>query len=70
MAKITTKTLEALKPSDHGKRLSDGERMFGTVRAVKNAPEAVSVDFEWRYNFGGKVRQIRIGACPMRWPLA
>lgn len=64
MARITTKTLEALKPSDHGKRLPDGERMFGTVRAVKNAPEAVSVDFEWRYNFGGKVRQIRIGAWP------
>lgn len=38
--------------------------MFGTVRAVKSDPDAVSVDFEWRYNFGGKVRQIRIGAWP------
>lgn len=64
MAKITTKALEALKPSDHGKRISDGDRMFGIVRAVKNDPEAVSVDFEWRYNFGGKVRQVRIGAWP------
>lgn len=64
MAKITTKALEALKPSDHGKRLADGDRMFGIVRAVKNDPEAVSVDFEWRYNFGGKVRQVRIGAWP------
>ncbi len=64
MAKITTKALGALKPSDHGKRLSDGDRMFGIVRAIKNAPEAVSVDFEWRYNFGGKVRQVRIGAWP------
>jgi integrase len=64
MAKITTKALEALKPSDHGKRISDGNRMFGIVRAVKNDPEAVSVDFEWRYNFGGKVRQVRIGAWP------
>jgi integrase len=64
MAKITTKSLEALKPADHGKRLPDGDRMFGIVRAIKNAPEAVSVDFEWRYNFGGKVRQVRIGAWP------
>jgi len=64
MAKITTKALSALKPSDHGKRLSDGDRMFGIVRAVKTDPEAVSVDFEWRYNFGGKVRQVRIGAWP------
>lgn len=64
MAKITTKALGALKPSDHGKRLPDGDRMFGIVRAVKNNPEAVSVDFEWRYNFGGKVRQVRIGAWP------
>jgi integrase len=64
MTKITTKSLEALKPADHGKRLSDGNRLFGIIRAIKNAPEAVSVDFEWRYNFGGKVRQVRIGSWP------
>ena len=64
MAKITTKALEALKPSDHGKRLPDGDRMFGIVRAVKNDPEAVSVDFQWRYNFSGKVGQVRIGVWP------
>jgi len=64
MAKITTKALEALKPSDHGKRLPDGDRMFGIVRAVKNDPVAVSVDFQWRYNFGGKVGQVRIGVWP------
>ncbi len=64
MAKITTKALEALRPSDHGKRIADGDRMFGIVRAIKNEPEAVSVDFEWRYNFNAKVRQLRIGAWP------
>ena len=64
MAKITIKALEALKPSDHGKRLPDGDRMFGIVRAVKNDSEAVSVDFQWRYNFGGKVGQVRIGVWP------
>ena len=64
MAKITQKELEALKPTEHGKRLADGESMFGIVRAIKNAPEAVSVDFEWRYSYGGKVRQVRIGTWP------
>lgn len=64
MATITQKQLEALKPSDQGKRLADGESMFGIVRAIKNAPEAVSVDFEWRYSFEGKVRQLRIGSWP------
>lgn len=38
--------------------------MFGIVRAVKNDPSAVSVDFEWRFNIGGKVRQVRIGTWP------
>ena len=64
MATLTTKTLEALKPTDKGKRLPDGESMFGMVRTVKNDPEAVSVDFEWRYSFGGKVRHARIGSWP------
>lgn len=64
MATITQKQLEALKPSDQGKRLADGESLFGIVRATKNGPTAVSVDFEWRYSFGGKVRQMRIGSWP------
>lgn len=64
MAKITTKQLQALKPSDDGKRLADGERMFGIVRATKKTPEAISVDFQWRYNFSGGVRQVRIGSWP------
>lgn len=64
MAKLTTKKLESLKATDHGSRLPDGDRMFGIVRAVKSSPNAVSVDFEWRYNFAGKVRQVRIGSWP------
>ena len=64
MATLTTKTLEALKPTDKGARLPDGESMFGMVRTVKNDTEAVSVDFEWRYSFGGKVRHARIGSWP------
>ena len=38
--------------------------MFGIVRAIKTAPEAVSVDFEWRYSFEGKVGHVRIGSWP------
>jgi len=64
MATLTPKKLEALKPLNHGARLADGDRMFGIVRAVKTDPGAVSVDFEWRYNFNGKVRQVRIGSWP------
>lgn len=64
MATLTTKTLEALKPTDKGARLPDGESMFGIVRTFKQTPEAVSVDFEWRYSFGGKIRHARIGSWP------
>ncbi len=38
--------------------------MIGIVRAVKNEPGAVSVDFEWRYSFAGKVKHARIGSWP------
>jgi integrase len=64
MAELTTYKLESLKPTDHGTRLPDGGGMFGITRASKSDPEAVSVDFEWRYSLGGKVRQVRIGAWP------
>jgi integrase len=64
MAELTTYKLESLKPTDHGKRLPDGGGMFGIIRASKSTPEALSVDFEWRYSLGGKVRQVRIGAWP------
>jgi integrase len=64
MAELTTYKLESLKPRDHGTRLPDGGGMFGIIRASKSDPEAVSVDFEWRYSLGGKVRQVRIGAWP------
>jgi integrase len=64
MAELTTYKLESLKPTDHGTRLPDGGGMFGIIRASKSDPEAVSVDFEWRYSLGGKVRQVRIGAWP------
>lgn len=64
MALITTKTLEALRGTDDGKRLPDGGSMFGMVRATPDAKNPVSVDFQWRYKLNGKTRQVRIGSWP------
>jgi len=62
MASLTVKQLEALGVADKGRKLPDGESMFGTVRVSKDAK--VSVDFEWRYRFDSKTRQVRIGTWP------
>lgn len=62
MVALTVKQLEALGPADKGRKLPDGESMFGTVRASKDGK--VTVDFEWRYRFESKVRQVRIGSWP------
>ena len=48
--------------ADKGRKLPDGESMFGTVRVSKDGK--VSVDFEWRYRFGTKTRQVRVGTWP------
>jgi hypothetical protein len=62
MANLTVKQLEALSIADKGRKLPDGESMFGTVHVGKD--QAVSVSFEWRYKFDGKVRQLRVGTWP------
>lgn len=64
MALITVKALEALRDSDHGKRLPDGGSLFGMVRATPDTKNAVSVDFQWRYKLNGKTRQVRMGSWP------
>lgn len=64
MTLITTKALEALRSEDNGKRLPDGGSMFGMVRATPDTKNHVSVDFQWRYKFNGKTRQVRIGSWP------
>lgn len=64
MALITVKALEALRGSDHGKRLPDGGSLFGMVRATPDTKNAVSVDFQWRYKLNGKTRQVRMGSWP------
>lgn len=59
MATITVKELQALGASDHGKRISLGDSMYGTVRVDRNG--VVSMYTYWRYKAAGKVHQVPLG---------
>lgn len=61
MGKITNKQLEALQPSDDGKRLREDDGLLGVVRS---RAAGVSVYWDWRYRHSGKIRQIAVGAWP------
>lgn len=61
MSKLTVKELEALRATAAGTKLREDGGLIGSVRARS---EGVSVYFDWRYRFGGKVRQISVGAWP------
>ncbi|PUE40160.1 site-specific integrase [Limnohabitans sp. Bal53] len=59
MALITVKELQALTERQNGQRISMGESLYGSVRAVQDG--AISVHVVWRYKIHGKVRQVAIG---------
>ena len=59
---ITTLELKALKPSDHGRVLSDGGSLRGFVHAAKDG--RVSVHFKFAYKFKGKARTLPVGTWP------
>lgn len=61
MGKLTVKELEALGNKDHDKKLREDGGLIGSVRCGSNG---VSVYFDWRYRFDGKVKQIAVGAWP------
>lgn len=61
MSKLTVKELEALGTKDHGKKLREDGGLIGSVRC---GTSGVSVYFDWRYRFDGKVKQIAVGAWP------
>ena len=63
MSKLTVKELEALKPDRDGTKIREDGGLIGTVKA-KDAD--VSVYFDWRYRFAGKIRQIQVGTWPKR----
>ena len=61
MARLTVKQLEALLASQDGDKLRDEGGLIGTI---KSKADGVSVYFDWRYRFEGKVRQIQVGTWP------
>lgn len=62
MGKITNKELEALKPTDAGKKLREDGGLVGVVRL--KADGTVSVQWKWRYRFAGKVKETALGTWP------
>jgi hypothetical protein len=62
MGKITALELKALTEKDAGRKLRDGEGVVGLVRLKKDG--GVSVSFDWRYRFDGKVKQVTLGSYP------
>jgi len=62
MANLTVRELQSLTANDVGRQLSDGNSLFGVVRAT--ATKGLVVDFTYIYKFGGRQDRTRIGAWP------
>ena len=67
MAKLTVKKLESLRVEDAGSKIRDEGGLVGVIRSKDE--NGVSVKFDWRYRFEGKVRSIHCGTWP-KTPLA
>jgi integrase len=63
MAKLTVKQLEALTEQDVGKRISDEQSLYGTVKARS---DGVSVLFRWRYRIEGAHKDFTCGTWPKK----
>ena len=61
MSRLTAQQLRNLHSDDAGKRLFDGDGLYGRVRRQK---EGLAVNFEFRYKMGGKARSISCGSWP------
>ena len=61
MAKLTVKQLESLTIEDIGRKLFDGDGLYGRVREQKTG---IVVTFELRFKLQGKTRTISCG----KWP--
>lgn len=62
MGKLTVKQLESLTGADVGRKLFDGEGLYGRVRVQKSG---VVVTFEYRFKRQGKTRTASCG----KWPV-
>jgi integrase len=61
MAKLTVKELEAVTTVRVGEKLREEGGLVGVVRVRGNG---VSIKFDWRYRFAGKVRSTTCGTWP------
>jgi integrase len=59
---FTNKELEALTTANDGETLKEGNGISGAVRLKSGG--SLSVDWSWRYRFGGKVKELRLGSWP------
>lgn len=67
MAKLTVKELESIAPDRVGEKLREDGGLIGLVRGRRgsgNDGDRISIKFEWRYRFGGKVRSTTCGTWP------
>jgi integrase len=62
MAKLTQKSLESIRPDQHGETIRDGGGLVGGVRA--KADGSVTVSFYYRYRFNGKIKDFSCGTWP------
>ncbi|WP_052314979.1 Arm DNA-binding domain-containing protein [Thiocystis violascens] len=61
MGKLTVKQLESLTPDNVGRKLFDGDGLYGRVRAQKTG---IVVTFEYRFTLQGTTRTAACG----KWP--
>jgi integrase len=59
---FANKELAALTKDNDGETLKESNGISGAVRL--KADGSLSVDWSWRYRFGGKVKELRLGAWP------
>lgn len=62
MAKLTQRTLEAIRPDQTGATVRDEGGLFGRVRAKTDG--AVTVSFYYRFRFDGKLKDYSCGTWP------
>lgn len=62
MAKLTQRTLEAIRPDQAGTTVREEGGLFGRVRA--KADSTVTVSFYYRYRFDGKLKDYSCGTWP------
>lgn len=58
---LTELQLRSLRPDQAGTKIRDGNGLYGIVRARQ---DGISVKFEWRYRFEGKVTTYACGTWP------